>query len=73
MECFKIVVKPATKNRGCKFIKILKNSNGIASYNYYNGNNIDTPSKSTFNKYSFIEYLKGCNIPKKYLKEVENI
>ena len=28
-------------------------------------------SKHTFNKQVFIDYLKGINVPKKYIKEVE--
>ena len=73
MECFKILIKSATKNKNAVYVKIMKGINGNCSYSYYNGNSIDLPSKSTFNKYSFIEYLKGCNIPKKYIKEIENI
>ena len=55
-----------------QYISITTNSNGISIYNYYNGKNIDTATKSTFNKYTFIEYLKSIQIPKKYINEIEN-
>lgn len=72
MEMGKIVIEHATKNKGCKYIGMLTNCNGITIYNYYNGYSIDTATKSTFNKASFIEYLKSIQIPKKYIKMVEN-
>lgn len=34
---------------------------------------IDEPKKSTFNKFSFIEYLKNIKLPKKYIQEVEEL
>lgn len=27
--------------------------------------------KSSFNKYAFIEYLKGLQVPKKYINQIE--
>lgn len=72
METGKIIIKEPTKDRLCVYIKMVTNSNGITIYNYYNGYSIDTATKSTFNKASFIEYLKSIQIPKKYIKMVEN-
>ena len=54
--------KDSTKN----YIKITTNVSGVSLYSYYaNGN--DTPKKTSFNKWSFIEYLKSIKIPKKYI------
>lgn len=58
-----------------EYIKIAENVDKtctLYSYIKINSKNYaqDT-SKSTFNKYSFINYLKSINIPKKYIKEVE--
>lgn len=52
-----------------KYIRITSNGHN-ALYSYYNGVN-DTPIKSSYNKYSFIEWLKSAGIPKKYIKEIE--
>ena len=59
MEMGKIIIKEPTKDRLCVSIEMLTNCNGITIYNYYNGYSIDTATKSTFNKASFIEYLKS--------------
>ncbi len=53
------------------YIKAVTNTNGITIYNYYKSNN-DNAVKSTFNKYAFVEYLKSIQVPKKYIKQVEN-
>lgn len=54
--------KDSTKN----YIKITTNGSGVSLYSYYiNGN--DAPEKTSFNKCSFIEYLKSVKIPKKYI------
>lgn len=66
MEVKKIIIKNATKNKGCKYINILSNENNTL-YSFYDGIS-DVAKKSSFNKYSFIEYLKGIQIPKKYIK-----
>ena len=52
-------------------ITSVTNSNGITIYSYYNGKQIE-PKKSTFNKASFIEYLKSIQLPKKYIKQVDS-
>ena len=54
-----------------EYIATTSNNYGITLYNYYNGKNVDTATKSTFNKYAFIEYLKSVQIPKKYITKVE--
>ena len=46
------------------------NSNGVNSCYSWRDNNENT-RKTSFNKYAFIEYLKDCDISKKYLKELE--
>ena len=69
-----IITTKKTKNQdGNCFIKILKSGANIY-YSYYDGKySIDEPKKSTFNKFSFIEYLKNIKVPKKYIKEVEEL
>ena len=42
------------------------NSNGVNSCYSWIDNNENT-RKTSFNKYAFIEYLKDCDISKKYL------
>ena len=58
-----------------EYIQITENTNKTNTlYIYKRINNkgyTQETSKSTFNKYSFINYLKSINIPKKYIKEVE--
>lgn len=58
-----------------EYIQITENTNKTNTlYIYKRINNkgyTQEISKSTFNKYSFINYLKSINIPKKYIKEVE--
>ena len=53
------------------FVKSIKNCNGITIYNYYKIGNEDA-SKSTFNKYAMLEYMKSLQLSKKTLKEFEN-
>lgn len=72
MEIGFIMIKEPTKDRLSVCIKMITNCNGITIYNYYNGYSVDTATKSTFNKANFIEYLKGIQLPKKYIKMVEN-
>lgn len=72
MEMGRIVIKEPTKDKFAVCIKMLTNCNGITIYSYYNGFSCDTATKSTFNKASFIEYLRSIQIPKKYIKMVEN-
>ena len=51
------------------YITITTNENGISAYSYCRNDNV---LKTTFNKYSFIEYLKSAtSIKTKYIKEVE--
>ena len=73
MEKIIITTKKAKNQDGNCFIKILKNVANIC-YSYYDGKySIDEPKKSTFNKFSFIEYLKNIKVQKKYIKEVEEL
>ena len=68
----KIIIKN-TKDKE-EYIKIQKNSTNtitMYSYIYTNDKTNQSISKSLANKYSFIEYLKGRNIPKKYISQVE--
>ena len=50
------------------YITITTNDNGITAYTYCKN---DSVVKTTFNKYAFIEYLKGTNVKQKYIKEIE--
>ena len=50
------------------YITITANDNATVYTHYKN----DRPVKTTFNKYAFIEYLKGTTVPNKYRKEVES-
>lgn len=73
MEKIIITTKKTKNQNGNCFIKILKSGTNIC-YSYYDGKySIDEPKKSTFNKFSFIEYLKNIKVPKKYIKEVEEL
>jgi len=55
-----------------EYIKIMQNiSKTNTMYSYIKISNTDNKSKHTFNKTAFIEYLKSINLPKKYIKEVE--
>lgn len=49
------------------YITITSNGNACV-YTWYKD---DQARYTSFNKWAFIDYLKGCRIPKKYLKEVE--
>lgn len=51
-------------------IKILSNETSTC---YTWKDTDDNIRKTSFNKYAFIEYLKGCNIPKKYIKQLETL
>ena len=57
-------------NNNCNnYITITTNENNMSVYNYYEKDNV---KKTTFNKYSFIEYLKSTTkVKQKYIKEVE--
>lgn len=46
---------------------VITDNNLQALYSYYNNDNC---KKSSFNKYAFIEYLKGIQVPKKYIKQL---
>lgn len=50
------------------YITITTNDNGITAYTYCKN---DRTVKTTFNKYAFIEYLKGANVKQKFIKEIE--
>ena len=50
------------------YITITTNDNGITAYTYCKNDGV---VKTTFNKYAFIEYLKGTNVRQKYIKEIE--
>lgn len=50
------------------YITITTNDNGITVYTYCRN---DRTVKTTFNKYSIKEYLKGTNVKQKYIKEIE--
>ena len=55
-----------------EYIKIMQNIDKTNTrYSYIKISNTDSKSKHTFNKTAFIEYLKSINLPKKYIKEVE--
>lgn len=55
-----------------EYIKIMQNIDKTNTmYSYIKISNIDNKSKHTFNKTAFIEYLKSINLPRKYIKEVE--
>jgi hypothetical protein len=55
-----------------EYISATSNNQGITIYNYYNGKT-ENATKSTFNKYAFIEYLKSIQISKRIIKQVENL
>ena len=59
------VVKILTKTN--EYIRIATSNSGANMYSYYVN---DEVTKCTFNKASFIEYLKSVKVPKKYIKEV---
>lgn len=51
------------------YITITTNESGISAYTYCVNDNV---KKTTFNKYSFIEYLKSATkVKQKYIKEIE--
>lgn len=52
------------------YITITTNENGVSTYSYCKN---DRVVKTTFNKYAFIEYLKGTEVKRKYIKEIEKI
>lgn len=51
-------------------IVITSNGAGNTLFSYYNGYE-ETSRKNTFNKNAMVEFLIGCNIPKKYIKQLE--
>lgn len=70
---YKTIIKiKENKNGLVEQVIAITNVNNITIYNYYDGKNLDA-KKSTFNKYVMIEYLKSVQVPKKYIKQVENI
>lgn len=57
-----------------EYIKIATNTTGTATlYSYVKicKNPMLDKSKHSYNKDAFIQWLKGANIPKKYITEVE--
>lgn len=59
-----------------EYIVIRTNANGSSTmYSYYreNKNPILDRKHSSFNKWSFIEYLKGIQVKKNIIKEVEAV
>lgn len=65
MNTIKVEIVPIDKNR---YIRIASNGRQTMYGYYKNGNE----ARASFNKYSMIEYLKGCRVPKKVLTILQN-
>ena len=70
MEKSIIYIKENKKSGAWQYIKMITNCNGITLYSYYDGIQ-DDAKKSSFNKCSFIEYLKSIKISNKFIKKME--
>lgn len=70
MDNIIIYIRKNRRTGGWTYVQIISTINNTL-YRYYGYSSITEPEKSTFNKYSFIEYLKSIGIPKKYISKVE--